>query len=568
MEIIKLKTVPVGTESFENFFLENCSGDRMDWDNYFLCLAAIISLRSTCLRRKYGSLIVKNNKIVSSGYNGAPCGMPHCTETGECYREAHNIPHGQQYEKCISGNSIIKLLNGTYKTIRELAISGKDFWTYSIDTATGEIVPALATNPRFTGIRSDMLKITFDNGATVTCTSDHKFLMSDCTYKEAKDLSIYDSVMPMYYSFYHNGVYETIYNSRNMRKEGRWKRPNEMRNTGCIPTHKLVYEFFSGKSLPDQEDDVVLHHKNGDKHDNRFENLELLPRRRHSYLHMTENEIRRMLISKYALRGVEAQRRMLEEDPDFLAKKRAVGSANMTKNWNNEIWRKNMEKIQVENGRRTVKILNSPENRHLQVKGRVLKGLSLLISMMSQNNDTSVLNTSTYETVRRRYIIKGKGSLNPPTLKTVIKCFGDLESALESSKTYNHKVIKIEKIFEAYDVYDVTVPKYHNFPIDLGDNSCVFVHNCAAVHSECNAIISGNPSDMAGADIYLIGFDVAKKSFIKAIPCEICLPMLINAKIRKVITYDPVKNKVVSTFVDKRAEQAEKDLFSRKLFFH
>lgn len=190
MEIIKLKTVPVGTEAFENFFFENCSGDRMNWDNYFLCIAAIISLRSTCLRRKYGSLIVKNNKIVSSGYNGAPCGMPHCTETGECYRETHNIPHGQQYEKC------------------------------------------------------------------------------------------------------------------------------------------------------------------------------------------------------------------------------------------------------------------------------------------------------------------------------------------------------------------------------------------NAVHSECNAIISGNPSDMAGADIYLIGFDVAKKSFIKAVPCEICLPMLINAKIRKVITYDPDKNKVVSTFVDKRAEQTEKDILFRKLFYY
>ena len=54
-------------------------------------------------------------------------------------------------------------------------------------------------------------------------------------------------------------------------------------------------------------------------------------------------------------------------------------------------------------------------------------------------------------------------------------------------KQFNHRVIKIERLDEFMDVYDVTVPLYHNFPIDLGDNSCVFVHNCVAVHAEQNA---------------------------------------------------------------------------------
>lgn len=67
---------------------------------YYLDIAAAVAARSTCIRRQYGAVIVKNGTIVSTGYNGTARGLVNCCDLNECYREAHNIPHGQQYEKC------------------------------------------------------------------------------------------------------------------------------------------------------------------------------------------------------------------------------------------------------------------------------------------------------------------------------------------------------------------------------------------------------------------------------------------------------------------------------------
>lgn len=76
---------------------------RPDWDTYYLNIAKAVSERSTCTRRQYGAIIVNRyNRIVSTGFNGAPCGEPNCCDTGICWRAENNIPHGQQYEACQS----------------------------------------------------------------------------------------------------------------------------------------------------------------------------------------------------------------------------------------------------------------------------------------------------------------------------------------------------------------------------------------------------------------------------------------------------------------------------------
>ena len=75
---------------------------RPNKNEYYLNIAAEVAKRSTCLRRQYGAIIVKNDEIISTGYNGAPRGENNCCDMNYCYREAHNIPHGEQYEKCVS----------------------------------------------------------------------------------------------------------------------------------------------------------------------------------------------------------------------------------------------------------------------------------------------------------------------------------------------------------------------------------------------------------------------------------------------------------------------------------
>jgi len=102
---------------------------RIDKENYYLDIAETVLERSTCLRRCYGAIIVKNDEIVSTGYNGAPRGRKNCMDLGYCAREALQVPSGERYELCRSvhaeANAIISasrsdILGGT------LYLAGKD----------------------------------------------------------------------------------------------------------------------------------------------------------------------------------------------------------------------------------------------------------------------------------------------------------------------------------------------------------------------------------------------------------------------------------------------------------
>ena len=76
--------------------------NRISKENYYLDIAQTVLERATCLRRVYGAIIVKNDEIISTGYNGAPRGRANCTDMGYCTREAMQIPRGQRYELCRS----------------------------------------------------------------------------------------------------------------------------------------------------------------------------------------------------------------------------------------------------------------------------------------------------------------------------------------------------------------------------------------------------------------------------------------------------------------------------------
>ncbi len=75
---------------------------RISKENYYLDIAETVLERATCLRRVYGAIIVKNDEIISTGYNGAPRGRKNCVDMGFCTREAMQVPRGQRYELCRS----------------------------------------------------------------------------------------------------------------------------------------------------------------------------------------------------------------------------------------------------------------------------------------------------------------------------------------------------------------------------------------------------------------------------------------------------------------------------------
>ena len=75
---------------------------RISKRDYYLEIAKTVALRSTCLRRQYGAVIVKDDIIIATGYNGAARGETNCCDVGQCWREANGIPHGERYEECVA----------------------------------------------------------------------------------------------------------------------------------------------------------------------------------------------------------------------------------------------------------------------------------------------------------------------------------------------------------------------------------------------------------------------------------------------------------------------------------
>ena len=107
---------------------------RTDKINYYLDIVASVLERSTCLRRKYGAIIVRNDEIISTGYNGAPRGRCNCSDLGRCTREELRIPSGERYELCRSvhaeANAIISasrrdMLGGTLYLVGRDAQTGE-----------------------------------------------------------------------------------------------------------------------------------------------------------------------------------------------------------------------------------------------------------------------------------------------------------------------------------------------------------------------------------------------------------------------------------------------------------
>jgi dCMP deaminase len=90
---------------------------RPSWDNYFMEMASLVAKRSTCLRRKVGAVIVRDHKILSTGYNGAPTGLEHCTDMKWCIRDKLNIKPGERQELC-------RALHAEQNAIIQAALSG------------------------------------------------------------------------------------------------------------------------------------------------------------------------------------------------------------------------------------------------------------------------------------------------------------------------------------------------------------------------------------------------------------------------------------------------------------
>lgn len=192
---------------------------------------------------------------------------------------------------CLALDTKIELLDGRSMPLSEIIAeyeSGKELWSYSINPETGEIVPGQITWAGVTRKNTQVVKITLDNGETITCTPDHKFPTKFNGLKEAKDLVPGESL----WSF--NKKFEKIKGAGKNRKRNTYEMIFDHQAKKWVYTHRMVANYF--KNLDEQENFVYLesmrdsekhtiHHKNFNRYDNSPSNLCFMNSSDHFYYH-------------------------------------------------------------------------------------------------------------------------------------------------------------------------------------------------------------------------------------------------------------------------------------------
>ena len=108
--------------------------NRPSKDEYYINIAKAVLERSTCIRRKYGAVLVKNDEIIATGYNGAPRGETNCCDIGYCEREKQNIPKGERYELCVSVHAEDNAITSASRS----KANGSTLYIAGLEVANGE----------------------------------------------------------------------------------------------------------------------------------------------------------------------------------------------------------------------------------------------------------------------------------------------------------------------------------------------------------------------------------------------------------------------------------------------
>ena len=323
---------------------------------------------------------------------------------------------------CFTGNTLIPTIDGKSYSLKDLAENDKEFVVYAC-TESGKIVAAKATAKK-TRTNAELVKVILDNGAEIRCTPDHKFMLRDGSFVQAKDLKSGESLMPLYRETDKDGYVLVQQNYSGRMQKAHWV---------------VARSGLMGKVPRFDGDKTIIHHKNFDEADNRPENLEFMSSSEHSAYH-------RSLV----------ERNEHWQSAEFQAKRvKALGDKAQTAEghaYYAERGTKNILKYMEEN----------PEHFKMSVAENGMRGKKFLV----EYNQSEKGRTKSKEIANRLYDCETCGEK--------VKSGIGLHNHRLYSHGYNHKVVSVEEIAIREDVYCLTVPEYHNFALEAG----VFVHNC------------------------------------------------------------------------------------------
>lgn len=178
---------------------------------------------------------------------------------------------------CFTGDTKVKMLDGTEKTFEELVEYEREhpdseYWVYSVDE-NGSFVPGKAMHPRVTGYVDELIEITLDNGSSFKCTPDHLLMLRDGTYREAREITTSDSLMPLYTKI----------------NDGRWNTGRELYYDNSSNKWEFTHRSVVKNLFRSAKDGEHVHHVDKNILNNEPSNLQILPAEEHRKIHADDH---------------------------------------------------------------------------------------------------------------------------------------------------------------------------------------------------------------------------------------------------------------------------------------
>lgn len=452
---------------------------------------------------------------------------------------------------CLDGSTKIKLLNGEIVSVADMLDkfnNGEEMWVYSSDEK-GDFKPGKVSNVWISGYVNNLVKVTLDNDKEILTTPNHRYMLRDGSYKEAKDLCIGQSLMPMYFN-YHNG-----YESYKKNSEATTKFYSVYKEVA----NSLLENEINEAKIRSGEDRIAIHHKDFNKLNNYPSNLFPMGTLEHYLWHSNhvkesgvldkwleagkkywatdearrkQAECMRETIKKYYANMDEETKKHMHDTRSKISKKAWERGCFNTEKWKlasdkrkDSLHSEEMEKLATDGVRKYWKNLSKEEKEKRDaicresIKKAIAKVRGSKKSEETKNKLKETIRNQTQEQkaehskkinlskIRNQLykLIENGMELTEENYMSVSyagcprikKYFGSIDEAV-SYFNLNHKVKNVEYVVLENDVpvYDISVEDYNNFYVDAG----VMLHNCYrfAYWATKNNINSGEPQNDNG----------------------------------------------------------------------
>lgn len=383
------------------------------------------------------------------------------------------------YARCFRGDTRVALVDGTAPTLEEMARGSEDgelFWGYSIGP-NGRMMVTLLEAPRCVG-RDTLIEVVLDNGESIFCTPDHRFMMRDGRWVEAAHLRPGGSLMPLYRDVYRG--YEMVY---------------QPLNGHLYPTHQLADEWNVRNEIYEDVPNTHRHHLDHDRQNNNPWNMTRMAVREHIRHHNRESYGEGFDPEEHGAAIREALRR-LSRDPQWRERHSQLQRERAIRFWRDEAYAEIRARV-LEKRRNPSEQTRQAHREATRMRFRDPAEREQHSERMKAAwaKDDGTRRRKQAEVARRirtrpditenavRKALDQAGSIRGAARllncdRSVFRRFPDVVRAFRGYRRgRNHKVSAVHDVPGLHDVYCVTVPESGNFALESG----VFVHNCGII---------------------------------------------------------------------------------------